>query len=935
MADLWNDSLLDELAVIPRVLLAKAVDKTPSYSGKELVEALLQADNRWKQQYFIAGFPELYSAQVSAQFEKQVYQAYKTKNFEVLAKFRNQRELLQNCRRTGITKIAALLPAPQVYTPESDLNDLLNATAVAISTNEIEDAIEGLLAALEFGVDENSNPLLWAEIQMMLAAYGVVKNQIRGVTQSACEAVVTADLSCGPWLAIKADAYMQLASLASDEDAAIRHHEAAIAAFEALGNENRLVEEYDALGFLHYKRTDGNRMENLETALKCFQAGAKLIDRDAYPANWSAMQFNIGNAFLERETGDPLSNFSQAYEHLTQAAIVQSELPKQPNLAHTLERLELAQVLIYKANLDRDPRSAPLLMALAALQRRDWEGALAAYRSAIAQTESMLAAEYVVEKRREILGDFCTAYSAAAYTCFRLERFDEAITLLEGGRALVLSEELDAFAIDVGQLTPKLQEKLFNAREFLRETRSTKFISSGADFDTHTAEMSHHLNSGAWTELQAVISEIKEVAPGALQKEIDEQRLLELCPEAGALVLPVSSVVGSCVFFIHHGRSAPTVEDLLWIDDFTDNDLFGLIIDWVHSQSADGRSERRQGISSMCERLQVFARDIAQKLKALNVNPSATVVIIPHGGLGMLPLSATPLIPDTGESLLDVYNISFAPSLGLLSLMQQRASTYTDTADSFLGVVDPLGDLDYGRAEGYLVTALFPTDQITVLEGAAANSIKLRLDAVNKKYVHFSCHAYFSNSGGNYAGLHLAHDSLSSSNEYLMAAFEKRQPLEEFFLAGQRWISSMLDLSKCRLVTMSACESIKVDTACPDEFLGLPAAFLRAGAAAIIGTLWRVDDVAAMLLTYKLYQFMINDRQSPAHALRNAQRWLRDATNDTLARQYGEMRDTNDLAFALPKLERELRRHALAAPEERPYSHPYFWAAFVVYGCGP
>lgn len=935
MADIWNDSLLDELAVIPHVLLAKAIDKTPLYSGKELVEALLQADNKWKQQYLIAGFPELHSAQVSAQLEKEVHQAYKAHNFEALANLRKQRGLLEDCRRTGITKILALLPVPQVYDPESDVNDLLNATAAAIHTSEIEAAIAGLLAATEFEIDEKSNLLLWAEIQMMLATYGVVKKQMDGVTQKACEAVVAADLPFGPWLAIKAEAWMHLASLASDEDAAVRHHEMAIAAFEALGNENRLVEEYDALGFLHYKRTNGNRTENLEAALKCFQAGAKLIDRDAYPANWAAMQFNSGNAFLERETGDPLSNLSQAYEHLTQAAIVQSELPEQPNLAHTLERIELAQVLIYKANLERDPRSAALLVALAALQRQDWEGALGAYRSVISQTESMLAAEYVVEKRREIFGDFGTAYAAAAYACFRLARFDEAIKLLEGGRARVLSEEVDAFAIDVGLLTPKLQEKLLSAREYLREARSTKFISSGADLDVNTAEVSQHVNSHAWTELQAVISEIKEVAPGALQKEIDEQRLLELCPEVGALVLPVSSVVGSCILFIHHGRSAPTADDLLWIDDFTDNDLIALIIDWVHSQSADGRTERRQGIVSMCERLQVFARNIAQRLKALNVNPGASVVIIPQGGLGMLPLSATSLAPDTSDSLLDVYNISFAPSLGLLSLMQQRASACTDAVDSFLGVLDPLGDLGYGRAEGHSVAAFFPVDQVTILEGAAANSIKLRVNAADKKYLHFSCHAYFSNRGGNYAGLHLAHDSVSSFNEDLMAAYEKRQPLEEFFLAGQRWISSMLDLSKCRLVTMSACESIKVDIACPDEFLGLPAAFLRAGAAAIIGSLWRVDDIAAMLLTYKFYQFMISDRQSPVHALRNAQRWLRDATNDTLARHYGEMRDSGDMAFALSKLERELCRHNLAAQKERPYSHPYFWAAFVVYGCGP
>jgi len=115
----------------------------------------------------------------------------------------------------------------------------------------------------------------------------------------------------------------------------------------------------------------------------------------------------------------------------------------------------------------------------------------------------------------------------------------------------------------------------------------------------------------------------------------------------------------------------------------------------------------------------------------------------------------------------------------------------------------------------------------------------------------------------------------------------------------------------------------------------LPAAFLRAGAAALIGTLWRVDDVAAMLLTRKLYQGLVNDRLSPARALRNAQRWLRDATNYSLARYYDEMCDEGDAFLARQRLERELRRHALGAPKDRPYAHPYFWAAFIVYGCEP
>jgi CHAT domain-containing protein len=166
------------------------------------------------------------------------------------------------------------------------------------------------------------------------------------------------------------------------------------------------------------------------------------------------------------------------------------------------------------------------------------------------------------------------------------------------------------------------------------------------------------------------------------------------------------------------------------------------------------------------------------------------------------------------------------------------------------------------------------------------------------------------------------------------ASFQGRPALTHFFLAGQRWIVFNLDLTACRLVTLSACESGRADIRSPDEFLGLPAAFLRAGAAEVIGTLWRVDDVATMLLVGKLYEGMLQRCERPAKALQSAQLWLRDATNRSLHELYQAMRDSPDSALKDREIDRELRRHALAPPDDCPYSSSYYWAAFVAFGPG-
>lgn len=134
-------------------------------------------------------------------------------------------------------------------------------------------------------------------------------------------------------------------------------------------------------------------------------------------------------------------------------------------------------------------------------------------------------------------------------------------------------------------------------------------------------------------------------------------------------------------------------------------------------------------------------------------------------------------------------------------------------------------------------------------------------------------------------------------------------------------IITTLDLNASRLVTLSACETGLTDVSqSPDEYLGLPAGLLQAGAPTVVSSLWAVGDLSTTLLTQRFYRNLLGqdgaEPMSPASALRAAQRWLRNATTEQL-RQYG-----GDLAAALET----------AASSETPFSHPFHWAAFTVAG---
>lgn len=137
-------------------------------------------------------------------------------------------------------------------------------------------------------------------------------------------------------------------------------------------------------------------------------------------------------------------------------------------------------------------------------------------------------------------------------------------------------------------------------------------------------------------------------------------------------------------------------------------------------------------------------------------------------------------------------------------------------------------------------------------------------------YVHFSCHGFYRWDDPMQSGLVLANC----------------EPLTLAQIIGQ------LNLESTRLITLSACETGITDIRQSlDEYLGLQAGFLQAGAPAVVSTLRAVNDLSTMLLMERFYQLHLNDRLDLPEALRQAQRWLRDVTAGELAHRFAGEED--------------------------------------------
>jgi CHAT domain-containing protein len=129
-----------------------------------------------------------------------------------------------------------------------------------------------------------------------------------------------------------------------------------------------------------------------------------------------------------------------------------------------------------------------------------------------------------------------------------------------------------------------------------------------------------------------------------------------------------------------------------------------------------------------------------------------------------------------------------------------------------------------------------------------------------------------------------------------------------------------------RLAVLSACETGVIDQQLPDEVVSLPTGLMQAGIPGIVLSLWPVNDVSTLMLIARFYDIWRLDGVQPPEALQQAQRWVRDSTNEEKMRYLKVVLPELDVSTS-PELE-----HLAQYPSERAFSEPMYWAAFTYVG---
>ena len=129
---------------------------------------------------------------------------------------------------------------------------------------------------------------------------------------------------------------------------------------------------------------------------------------------------------------------------------------------------------------------------------------------------------------------------------------------------------------------------------------------------------------------------------------------------------------------------------------------------------------------------------------------------------------------------------------------------------------------------------------------------------------------------------------------------------------------NLADSGGIRLAILSACETGMLGIENADEVVSLPTGLLQSGVAAVIASLWAVDDLSTMMLLTRFYDLWRTEGLEISQALRQAQQWVRDTTTQQKAKYF---QVTN------PDLYQDL----ILLPLDH-FAHPFYWAAFSYVG---
>ena len=263
--------------------------------------------------------------------------------------------------------------------------------------------------------------------------------------------------------------------------------------------------------------------------------------------------------------------------------------------------------------------------------------------------------------------------------------------------------------------------------------------------------------------------------------------------------------------------------------------------------------------------------------------PYRRVIVVPDDVLYYVPFESLRRSP-ASSWLGTEADISYAPSVSALAEIDKRAGRRESNRMELLAVAagGPAGSgkmppAPYSEKEADDICRLYRREKCLVLKGANASEKAVKAIRLEDfRVIHFAAHGLIDEQRPIRSSIVLSSDPDSSED----GLFQVREIFETHLNAS--------------LVVLSACRSAAGGLVRGEGLEGLNRSFMFAGASAVLTSMWPVDD---------------------------------EATAYLMSRFYVHLREGDSIAGALRRAKTEM----IGSAE---YSHPAYWAGFIVTGLG-
>jgi CHAT domain-containing protein len=426
-------------------------------------------------------------------------------------------------------------------------------------------------------------------------------------------------------------------------------------------------------------------------------------------------------------------------------------------------------------------------------------------------------------------------------------------------------------------------------------TRAFSRLHGGAGFvvPAEAAPLQRRLNQRIVQLNQAIITAPNETERQSVQAELAEARReleqfhndLALSNPVAALQDPASPALAASPFVPDPGMAVveyavTPYATMIFVITSDDAGCRSLRVHW--RRNPPGLHERVASLSRRVAARDLRYRDDARWLYAHLIAPvepwiagQHALCIIPDELLWKVPFQI--LTDGRDQPLVKRFAVSYAASLRMLELASMKRKPRGQTSLLAIGNPEVAPNmsalaLDHAEREVAAIASLYENRTVHV-RGAATESV-VKNAAPRHRVLHFATHAVVEPGAPLYSALLLA-PSRDASDDGRLEARE---------IAELR-----LDAD---LAILSACESAGGQIYAGEGMVGTVWAFLAAGCPTTVAAQWNVSSASTARLMLEFHRALAAGA-APAQALRSAQLKL--------------MRDPD-------------------------YSHPFYWAAFAVFG---